>query len=379
MEGNNRTSVAGTRRRLTVAAQQIRFACRTESSTDQLIDRLVDPMCEALALSGVIIGSTDPATTLMSTATRLIDLPPEMVGPWMQQEFIGHDVNRFDELHESGRGAATIHRAHAPPRCRSRRCRLNHQMGFGPELRTTFSIEGACWGILNGLRSHGQPEFGDEELAWVNELAPDIAAALRRSLMTDVVDNDRDAPAVITIDAEGVPQSSTPGTKELLAELWLPPPHRPERHPRSIPLPGEALMVTTLVQAQSEGHSLHRRARTRLRGRSGRWITIDGKLTRCAQGKPSGTVLIIEPSRPADILPLLIAAYELTTREQEVFGEISTGRTTRDIADRLFISEHTVRDHVKSIFNKTGAGSRTELMSMAFQTQHAPTDVLSTV
>src|SRR5690554_2023088 len=88
-------------------------------------------------------------------------------------------------------------------------------------------------------------------------------------------------------------------------------------------------------------------------------LTTDGEL--------SGVVLVVEPSRPAEILPLVVASYGLTRREREVLGEMSNGQSTAEIAGQLFISEHTVRDHIKSILAKTGTSSRGELMSLLFQ------------
>ena len=41
-----------------------------------------------------------------------------------------------------------------------------------------------------------------------------------------------------------------------------------------------------------------------------------------------------------------------------------TGITYEDTAERLFISGHTLRDHVKSIFSKVGVKSRVELMAV---------------
>ena len=65
-------------------------------------------------------------------------------------------------------------------------------------------------------------------------------------------------------------------------------------------------------------------------------------------------------------MPLVVSAYCLTPREQEVLSELAGGRTTGEIATRLFISEHTVRDHVKSILAKTDTSSRGELLSRLF-------------
>jgi DNA-binding CsgD family transcriptional regulator len=44
---------------------------------------------------------------------------------------------------------------------------------------------------------------------------------------------------------------------------------------------------------------------------------------------------------------------------------LASGMDTRELAGRVFVSEHTVQDHLKSIFAKTGVNSRPKLVSMA--------------
>lgn len=50
----------------------------------------------------------------------------------------------------------------------------------------------------------------------------------------------------------------------------------------------------------------------------------------------------------------------LTARERDVLALAADGRTNREIAADLEISEHTVKFHLASIFGKVGASSRTE-------------------
>lgn len=59
--------------------------------------------------------------------------------------------------------------------------------------------------------------------------------------------------------------------------------------------------------------------------------------------------------------------YHLTPREQEIFFLIIEGKTTKEIADALFISPGTAKNHVLSIFKKTNAHSRMLLMTKYLQ------------
>ncbi|MEX0754900.1 MAG: LuxR C-terminal-related transcriptional regulator [Actinomycetota bacterium] len=57
----------------------------------------------------------------------------------------------------------------------------------------------------------------------------------------------------------------------------------------------------------------------------------------------------------------------LTDREVEVLSLVATGRTNRDVADVLVLSEKTVARHLSNIFAKLGVSSRTEAAAFAFQ------------
>jgi DNA-binding NarL/FixJ family response regulator len=57
----------------------------------------------------------------------------------------------------------------------------------------------------------------------------------------------------------------------------------------------------------------------------------------------------------------------LTEREIEVLQKIPTGMRNRDIADQLFISEETVKVHVRHILEKLGASDRTQAVTIALR------------
>lgn len=84
------------------------------------------------------------------------------------------------------------------------------------------------------------------------------------------------------------------------------------------------------------------------------------------------TAVIIEPAHPARISPLLMSAYGLTEREQEVTRLVLRGDSTAQIADELFVSTHTVQQHLKGVFEKTGVRSRRDLVGKVFFAHYEP-------
>jgi DNA-binding NarL/FixJ family response regulator len=55
----------------------------------------------------------------------------------------------------------------------------------------------------------------------------------------------------------------------------------------------------------------------------------------------------------------------LTNRELDVLSHVKEGNRNRDIAERLFLSEHTVKVHLKHILDRLGASDRTHAITIA--------------
>ena len=58
--------------------------------------------------------------------------------------------------------------------------------------------------------------------------------------------------------------------------------------------------------------------------------------------------------------------YCLTQRETDIVLALCRGFSTKEIAAECAISVHTVRDHLKAIFDKSGVNSRGELVAQLF-------------
>ena len=71
------------------------------------------------------------------------------------------------------------------------------------------------------------------------------------------------------------------------------------------------------------------------------------------------------PTEIANHLAEHLGDEPLTDREVDVLKHIAGGNRNRDIADRLFISEETVKVHIKHIMEKLGASDRTEAVAIA--------------
>lgn len=65
---------------------------------------------------------------------------------------------------------------------------------------------------------------------------------------------------------------------------------------------------------------------------------------------------------PEDAVEVIAARYDLTEREKEVLDHINRGRSNKQIAAELSISENTVKRHVNSIFRKTETQGRYEIV-----------------
>jgi two-component system, NarL family, response regulator len=82
----------------------------------------------------------------------------------------------------------------------------------------------------------------------------------------------------------------------------------------------------------------------------------------------------IPPEIAARLAEHVARGGDLSAREREVLQHVRDGRTNKDVARLLGISENTVNLHVKSILAKLGASSRTEAVTVALRKGILPLD-----
>ena len=71
------------------------------------------------------------------------------------------------------------------------------------------------------------------------------------------------------------------------------------------------------------------------------------------------------PAEVAAHLAEYVGEDDLTEREVDVLRHVASGNRNRDIGEQLFISEETVKVHIKHIMEKLGASDRTQAVAIA--------------
>jgi PAS domain S-box-containing protein len=76
---------------------------------------------------------------------------------------------------------------------------------------------------------------------------------------------------------------------------------------------------------------------------------------------PSGKIILLEPQPHSVCIQSRLRHYNMTCRQEEITALAATGYSNQEIAEKLFITEYTVKDHLKEIFQKIGVHNRSEL------------------
>ena len=336
----------------------------------ELLRRAAERLERAVPFSSYCVITLDPASNLM---TQVID--GGSVGKkdrakyheFLAQMYFEEDRVRLASMLRERRPAQPLSEAVGGVLDRSLRYReYLRPMGLGHDLAGVFA-DGGPWGAGYLTREAGDPDFGRGEVSLLERVAPHIGAGLKAAaLRSGATDGRRgfDVPGVLTLDRKGSVLSYTPDAERLLSEVEdLRPAWRREAVPVPVRMAAGALKRSVNPPSDAD---LNLVPKVRLRGRSGRWLTLHASLTEPTPERPSETVVVIAPSEPDEVAELNVASYGLTPREEEIAKLVARGRSTREISRALFISEHTVHNHLRSIFEKTGVHSRRELTQRLF-------------
>jgi DNA-binding CsgD family transcriptional regulator len=337
-----------------------RLALRSPSRAD-FFDEAAARLQRVLPHDGACWHTLDPGSDLV-TEHQLQSIPDRF--PLIaHNEYQVADVNKFTDLAGAPCKAASLHEATGGRLERSPRYRdLLAAGGIGAELRGAFVADGATWGAVIMIRMAGGREFSPDEINLLDRASALFARAVRRGLVTEAsraVAPPSDAPGVLELDASGQLERASSTAEPLLEELSGTTAEQGWKSPAV-----QAVASATRQAIDARASELPSSA---VKTPAGTWLVLHGALL----GARSVAVFI-QRAHPTLVAPLLLKAYDLTAREQEVAQWLLRGATTAQAAQRLAISPHTVNEHIKAIYDKTGARTRGELSATVFFGEHLP-------
>lgn len=330
---------------------------------------------------------TDPETGIMTAPVHTENINEISCAAYWELELFAESVNLYSELAQSpvpvaglrestgGRpGRSAVYQDFMLPR------------GLHDELRVVLRVGGRQQGTVSLFRARGRTAFDAADTAFVGSLVTPLARRLRSyaeprptgrvPYALGAVDGPGpsggpdlpDGPGLLLFDPSGRLLSVNDEARRYLSE---PSDGPSESTGLGVRLPAWVHGIS--AKARAAAHERDRgTARVRLRTRGGHWMVCHATCMRQADGSLGGTAVVLEPAKASDVMPLVADAYELSEREVEVTRCVARGLSTEKIAHLLFLSPHTVRDHIKAIFEKTGVSSRGELVSLLFIDHYRP-------
>src|ERR687893_2526382 len=352
-----------------------RLCCAGQLDGLALLDEVIERLQRVVPFEGYCASTKDPASGFITHA-----LAEEMGGAddifWsLERLYFEHhqSVRRMADTHQS---VALLSETTGGDLERSTRyAEYLRPLGLAHEMLGAFTCDGYLWGSMNLIRESGSPDFKPREAKLLRRIAPHVGNGLKMAALrvqTPMEEGATDVPGVLTLDYRGGVVQHTPAAERWLRDLEDLGPGWRERGdlPRAL-----RTVVLSLRRALSPERERDQESvpRLRARARSGRWLTLYGSLTEATPEQRAETVVIIEPTKPEELLPFSMTAYGLSPREEEIVKFVVRGLPTTRISRTLFISEHTVQNHLRSVFEKVGVRSRGELVKRLFFDNLYPT------
>ncbi len=390
--------------------RSVRRCCYAGLDSVRLRTEMIRRIAPLLSFDAHHFAITDPDTGLFTHAVA-DGLPASLNTVWLEHLYPFRVAGEIIGMAQNGTAVQT--------ETSSAVMDILRPEGLGHDMRSVFAERGDAWGFVCLLRGRSSPGFTEREAAFMRRLAPHLTQGLRAAALLDRASgagwanasgagwaNDHGTGGA---NANGAGSGSHPlnGRGAEPGDLSTPPapPDEPvgtgvlvmdrrgriqtrngaaERYLHDLEDVGRGsdavpyAVSSALVQLHhryAEGEadaSLPLTGQLRSQGRSGRWYTIRASLAEPDATGTSATIVLIDPSAPADIAPILTRLYGLTPREREIVSLAAKGRSTKWIARQLSISPYTVQEHLGNACDKVGVRTRKVLLAKLFVDGYAP-------
>ncbi len=302
-------------------------------------------------VDAVFFATCDPST-LLFTDVIADDMLVRLTPLFLRNEFAQDDVNKFRAIATSAIPVNTLDLATKGRRQDSARYRdILQPVRLGDEMRVALRSGSLCWGFMCLHREDGTG-FSQDEVTFMISMARPIADGLQAALLVARLSNPEPSqPGVLLVRDTLELEAASPAGEALLQELTGLPVGG------ALPVPVQA--VAARLFARDRGRD-GPPPTIRALSRANRWLVIHAThlVDRTGAGR---TAVIIEPARSDEFVPLMLRAYRLSPREAQVTMLVLAGQSTKAISRRLLVTENSVQDHLKAVFEKVDVHSRREL------------------
>ncbi|MFI0480388.1 LuxR C-terminal-related transcriptional regulator [Actinomadura sp. 9N215] len=223
----------------------------------------------------------------------------------------------------------------------------------GEELRVALRDARGVWGVLCLLRAAGGRPFDDADAWRIAGLGPSLIAALRGYVTAKPgAPAEREPPpGMLVIGADDRVRAMTPQARPWLDAM---------KAQLAVPDWLTESSFASLAAAARE-HPEPPRLCVPSVG-TGWWTAIEAQPL--GDDGDGDVAVVIQRATGTLLLPSFCDWYGITTRERQVMRHLHGGSAPKQIARAFDLSVHTVNDHLKAIFRKTGTGGRDELMAV---------------
>jgi DNA-binding CsgD family transcriptional regulator len=297
---------------------------------------------------------SDPDALLPNSGLALHDYLPG-VPRSLELEFSGDDYAAKHVVAKLERAAVSLRLATKGDLARSPRWdEVLRPVGIGDIAIAACRDSLGCWGWIEAYRDQADRPFDEDDVELLFRVAVALGSALRRNTIVagDGVVASHTPPGVVVLDPSLRPVSWTQN-----ARSWI------EVLPAATLLATWGMLPSVVYPAATMARAGGTEAESRslVQAVDGRWVMIEAARL---EGEREGEIAVsLRSARPSETFGLLSRAYALSQRERDVVALLVEGLDTRAVASRLFISRHTVQDHLKAVFDKVGIHSRRELLA----------------
>ena len=348
---------------------EVKRLCLMGLDSATLRQRAAERLRSTVPFEGYVAFTMDPSNGLITDA--IVEEMGDESGlrVFLEHVYFEDDVLEFNwmvrnRLPVGLLSEATGGKLEQAPRYRE----LQAPIGLGYELRGAFSTGMQLWGGLCLSREKGRRDFAAGEVAFVRRIAPHLGAGLRAATLQRELHDEQvgdDAAGVLVLDGSGTVVQHNAAAERRLEELgdlgarW--------REGEELPAPIWTVLGALKSALRPEtDRELNSSPYLRVRGGSGRWLTLQASRTETTHARPAESMVIIAPAGPKEVLRLTASGHGLSPREQEVVELAVRGASTKEISRALYISEYTVKDHLKNILGKVGVKGRRALVKQLY-------------